>query len=67
MANLHGVEVVYGQRLHVDPFVRTNCPNLKAARIAYTEMQQSKVTGGISQAFQDALTAERKAVIGCCK
>ena len=39
----------------------------KAARIAYLEKQQSMVTGGISQAFQDVMTAERKAVIGCCK
>ena len=39
----------------------------KAARIAYPEMQQSTVTGGISQAFQDSLTTERKVVTGCCR
>ena len=39
----------------------------KAARIVCVERQQSVATGGIPQAFHDVLTAERMAVIGCCK
>ena len=64
--------MVYGRR-HVHPFVKdkldlhAQSSMHKAARIASVEMQQSVATGGISQAFQDALTAERRAVIGCCQ
>ena len=39
----------------------------KASIIARVETQQSVVTGGIPHAFQDTLTAQKMAVIGCCK
>ena len=39
----------------------------KAAKVAYAEQQQSRQTGGIPQAFENAITCERQAIIGCCK